>query len=87
GGGTNRLPHVRWSHKLAPTTQLFISAEEGNSTGDGIKYRLPTLTAKVTQAYAEGKGNASARALIENYKSDTAGDDKTGFGVAIGTNY
>ncbi|EZQ02381.1 DcaP family trimeric outer membrane transporter [Acinetobacter sp. Ver3] len=87
GGGTNRLPQVRWSHKLAPTTQLFISAEEGNSTGDGIKYRLPTLTAKVTQAYAEGKGNASARALIENYKSDTAGDDKTGFGVAIGTNY
>ncbi len=31
GGGTARVPQVRYNYKLAPTTQLFVSAEEGNS--------------------------------------------------------
>lgn len=87
GGGTARVPQVRYNYKLAPATQLFVSAEEGNSSGDGLTYRVPNLTAKVTQTYAEGKGTASARALVEHYKSDTANDDKTGWGAALGTNY
>lgn len=89
GGGIKRLPQVRYNYKLGPTTQLFVSAEEGDSsaTDDKIKYRLPVLTAKVTQAYAEGKGSASARALVENYKSEKAGDDKTGWGIALGTDF
>lgn len=87
GGGTNRIPQVRYSHKLAPQTQLFVSAEEGNSTGSAnLKYSLPNLTAKLTQGYAEGKGSASARALVEHYKAGSA-DDAIGWGVAAGTNY
>ncbi|MEL1602490.1 DcaP family trimeric outer membrane transporter, partial [Acinetobacter baumannii] len=88
GGGTTRIPQVRYNYKLAPATQLFVSAEEGNSsaTGDSVKYRLPVLTAKVTQGYADGNGNASARAFVENYKSG-AGDDKTGWGIAAGTDF
>lgn len=86
GGGTARVPQVRYNYKLAPATQLFVSAEEGNSSGTDISYRVPNLTAKVTQAYAEGKGSASARALVEHYK-DGSGDDKTGWGAAVGTNY
>lgn len=89
-GGSARVPQVRYSQKLAPATQLFVSAEEGNSkateTGD-LSYRLPVLTAKVTQGFADGKGLASARALVEHYKSDAANDDKTGWGAALGTNY
>lgn len=88
-GGTARVPQIRYSQKLAPATQLFVSAEEGNSTADGssVTYRVPTLTAKVTQGFAEGKGLASARALVEHYKASTGGDDKTGWGAALGTNY
>ncbi|HRO79171.1 DcaP family trimeric outer membrane transporter [Acinetobacter towneri] len=89
-GGSARVPQVRYSQKLAPATQLFVSAEEGNSkaTKDGdLSYRLPVLTAKVTQGFAEGKGLASARALVEHYKSDEANDDKTGWGAALGANY
>ena len=89
GGGTARIPQVRYSHKLAPQTQLFVSAEEGNSSvaaGTNLKYSLPNLTAKVTQGFAEGKGQASARALIEHYKAGSA-DDAIGFGVAAGANY
>jgi hypothetical protein len=49
-----------------------------------IKYSLPNLTAKLTQGFAEGKGSASARALVENYKSTVADDNETGWGVAAG---
>lgn len=87
GGGTARVPQVRYNYKLAPATQLFVSAEEGNSSGDGLTYRVPNLTAKVTQGFADGKGLASARALVEHYKSEAANDDKTGWGAAVGTNY
>ncbi|WP_171526420.1 DcaP family trimeric outer membrane transporter [Acinetobacter indicus] len=87
GGGTTRIPQVRYSHKLAPATQLLVSAEEGDSSGEGLTYRLPVLTAKVTQGFANGKGAASARAMVENYKSTTANDDKTGWGVAAGAHY
>ena len=87
GGGTARIPQVRYSHKLGPDTLLLVSAEEGNSSGTGLKYSLPNLTAKVTQGFADGKGVASARALIENYKSETVNDDQTGWGVAAGANY
>lgn len=87
GGGTARVPQVRYGFKLAPATQLFISAEEADSSGTGIKYSLPNLTAKLTQGFAEGKGSVSARALVENYKSTVADDNETGWGVAAGVNY
>ncbi|MFV5517462.1 MULTISPECIES: DcaP family trimeric outer membrane transporter [Acinetobacter] len=99
GGGTTRVPQVRYNYKLAPATELFVSAEEGNSSSQiydakedeivssDVTYRAPVLTAKVTQGFADGKGLASARALVEHYKSEAANDDKTGWGAAVGTNY
>ncbi len=87
GGGTARVPQVRYNFKLAPQTQLFVSAEEGDSVVADIKYRLPNLTAKLVQGFAEGKGSVSARALVENYKSTAADDEKTGWGIAAGVNY
>ena len=90
GGGTTRVPQVRYNYKLAPQTQLFVSAEEGDSktavSGD-IQYRVPNLTAKLTQGFADGKGSASARALVENYKSKLADDTETAWGVAAGASY
>ena len=99
GGGTTRIPQVRYNYKLAPATELFVSAEEGNSSSQiydtkekknvssDVTYRAPVLTAKVVQGFAEGKGTASARALVEHYKSEAVNDDKTGWGAALGTNY
>lgn len=90
GGGTARVPQVRYNYKLAPQTQLFVSAEEGDSkiaTAGDVQYRLPNLTAKLTQGFAEGKGSASARALVENYKSKLADDTGTAWGVAAGASY
>ncbi len=85
GGGTSRLPQVRYGFNLAPATKLFISAEEGDSSGKNIKYSVPNLTAKLTQGFADGKGSVSARALVENYKS--ADDSDTAWGLAAGVNY
>lgn len=105
GGGTTRIPQVRYGFNLSPATKLFIAAEEGNSsanqlkvtTTDGVtkretvssdvKYSLPVLTAKLMQGFADGKANASVRGLVEHYKSESSGDDKTGWGLAAGVNY
>ena len=89
GGGTTRIPQVRYNYKLAPTTQLLVAMERGASTATAstVKYSLPVLTGKVIQGFADGKGTASARALIEQYKDETGKDDKTGWGVAAGMNY
>ena len=97
GGGTTRIPQVRYGFNLAPATKLFIAAEEGNSSAternaantanvaSDVKYSLPVLTAKLTQGFADGKGSVSARALVENYKS--ADDSDTAWGLAAGVNY
>jgi len=99
GGGITRIPQVRYGFNLAPATKLFIAAEEGNSSAternaantenvaSDVKYSLPVLTAKLTQGFADGKANASVRGLVEQYKSEAAGDDKTGWGIAAGVNY
>ena len=89
GGGTTRIPQVRYNYKLAPTTQLLVAMERGASTATAstVKYSLPVLTGKVIQGFADGKGTASARALLEQYKDETGKDDKTGWGVAAGMNY
>ena len=97
GGGTTRIPQVRYGFNLSPATKLFIAAEEGNSSAternaantenvaSDVKYSLPVLTAKLTQGFADGKGSVSARALVENYKS--ADDSDTAWGLAAGVNY
>lgn len=90
GGGTARIPQVRYSHNLAPATQIVLAAEEGNSsaTGATAKYKLPVLTAKLNQGFAEGKGNVSVRALAERYEAEGNNDsDETAWGVAAGASF
>lgn len=89
GGGTARLPMVRYGHKVAPETQVFVALEEGDSKADNsaVKYRAPVLIAKVIQGFDEGKGSLSARALVEHYKAETGSDDAMGYGAAVGASY
>ncbi len=89
GGGTARIPMVRYGHKVTPSTQVFVALEEGDNsaTGSTVKYSAPVLTAKVVQGFDEGKGSLSGRALVEHYKADVGGDDAVGYGAALGVNY
>ena len=87
GGGTTRLPMVRYGFDLAPATQLFLAAEKPNSTAENIKSSVPTLTAKLAHNFDDKKGNASARALVEVYKDEEINKRKAGWGLAAGTTY
>lgn len=87
GGGTTRLPMVRYGFDLTPATQLFLAAEEPNSSADDIKSSVPTLTAKLAHNFDDKKGNASARALVEVYKDESVNKRKAGWGLAAGTTY
>lgn len=90
GGGTTRIPQVRYNFKLAPETQLLLAAEEGNSsaTDASVKYKLPVLSAKLNQGFADGKGNVSVRGMAERHEADGNNDsDDTGWGVAAGVSF
>src|SRR5690606_10967376 len=87
GGGTTRTPMVRYGFDLTPATQLFLAAEKPNSSAEGIKSSVPTLTAKLAHNFDDNKGNASARALVEVYKDEDINKRKTGWGLAAGTTY
>ena len=87
GGGTTRLPMVRYGFDLTPATQLFLAAEKPNSSAEDIKSSVPTLTAKLAHNFDDKKGNASARALVEVYKDEDINKRKTGWGLAAGTTY
>lgn len=87
GGGTTRLPMVRYGFDLTPATQLFLAAEKPNSSAEDIKSSVPTLTAKLAHNFDDKKGNASARALVEVYKDEDVNKRKAGWGLAAGTTY
>ncbi|WP_244782564.1 DcaP family trimeric outer membrane transporter [Acinetobacter sp. F-1] len=87
GGGTTRLPMIRYGFDLSPATQLFLAAEKPNSTAADIKSSVPTLTAKLAHNFDDKKGNASARALVEVTKDENINKRKAGWGLAAGTTY
>lgn len=87
GGGTTRLPMVRYGFDLTPATQLFMAVEKPNSSAEDIKSSVPTLTAKLAHNFDDKKGNASARALVEVYKDEDVNKRKAGWGLAAGTTY
>ncbi|CAM9189942.1 DcaP family trimeric outer membrane transporter [Acinetobacter pseudolwoffii] len=101
GGGTTRLPMIRYGFDLSPATQLFLAAEKPNSSaghnelnakGETVsvehnKSSAPTLTAKLVHNFDDKKGNASARALVEVTKDESVNDRKAGWGLAAGTTY
>ena len=73
------------ANQLKVTTTDGVTKRE--TVSSDVKYSLPVLTAKLMQGFADGKANASVRGLVEHYKSESSGDDKTGWGLAAGVNY
>lgn len=90
GQGTTRTPMVRYSHTVSPDTHLHFGVEQGRSDN-----KLPSLTAKLNQKYADGKGLVTARALVQETRAivnNAAGkqvsdSNEFGWGAAIGTKY
>ena len=83
GIGTFRTPMVRYSDQLSTDTSYFLGLEKGRDDN-----RLPALTAKIKQNFAEAKGTSSLRLLALELRV-TEADIETAFswGVALGTSY
>lgn len=92
GGGVARVPMVRYAFNLPQDMKLFVAAEKADSTGASgttVKYKLPTLTTKLTKKLGD-KGEASVRGLIERYDVNADGSNglhATAWGVALGAHY
>lgn len=87
GIGTKRIPMVRYADKLGKDTLYFVGLEKGADAN-----RLPTLTAKVSQKFADGKGLINGRALVQEVRARELGkayhdETELGWGVAAGLNF
>ena len=98
GTGFKRVPMVRYNYNFKPDTQLLVSLERGQSASDVAKdvstqYKLPVLTARLNQSFANKKGLVTLRGMAENYdvvrntKNNSDKDSNTGWGIGTGINY
>ena len=83
GIGTFRTPMVRYSDKLDANLEYAVGLEKGRDDN-----RLPALTAKLKSSFADGKGNTSVRALVQEVRARDADDETAlGWGVGAGVSY
>lgn len=83
GGSVKRTPQVRYQQTLTPSAQLFVALEDPK---DGlINQRLPALTARVNQSFADNAGVLSVRGMVHEKKTDI--DETTAWGVGVGAKY
>lgn len=84
GVQNDRRAMLRYSDNLSAETQFFVGLEQKSADN-----RLPTLTAKVNQKYAEGKGIVSGRAFVEQNRAKSPQESlkTTAWGLGVGTAY
>lgn len=84
GVQNDRRAMLRYSDNLSAETQFFVGLEQKSADN-----RLPTLTAKINQKYAEGKGIVSGRAFVEQNRAKSPQESlkTTAWGLGVGTAY
>lgn len=83
GIGTYRTPQVRYSDKINANTRYFVGLEKGMNDN-----RLPALTGKISNNFADGAGVVTGRALIQEVRARTVDDETAfGWGVGVGVNF
>lgn len=85
GGGTYRNKMVRYQDKISPQTEYFVALEDANDGLSTTQSRLPALTAKLKQHFAQTKGTAALRGLITERKTED--DSVVAWGLGLGTAY
>lgn len=79
GGGVFRTPMVRYSDSLNANTQYMLSLEKSSSDN-----QYPTLAAKLTHQFEDGKGFVNVRGMAQEVRARTVEKDYTDFGWGIG---
>ncbi|MFB2538707.1 MULTISPECIES: DcaP family trimeric outer membrane transporter [unclassified Acinetobacter] len=90
GDATPRNPQVRYTTEVAPGTKFAAALESQHTAGDKaganeIDYRVPAVSAKVTQNL--GLGTAEVRGLVVPHYVKNLDKTKTGYALAAGFNY
>lgn len=101
GGSIKRTPQVRYTTTFSPNTKLAVGLEDPKYTADDTKntagkvtgyatdpsneMRLPALTARLDQKFANGAGVITPRVMVAEKK--IAADETTAWGVGLGMKY
>ncbi|WP_180060844.1 MULTISPECIES: DcaP family trimeric outer membrane transporter [unclassified Acinetobacter] len=84
GGGVFRTQMVRYSDSLNANTQYMLGLEKSSSDN-----QYPTLAAKLTHKFEDGKGFVNVRGMAQEVRARTDEKDYTdfGWGVGVGLKY
>ena len=83
GIGTYRTPQVRFTDKINANTRYFVGLEKGADDN-----RLPALTGKISNNFADGAGVVTGRALLQEVRARDVNDETAfGWGVGLGLNF
>lgn len=83
GGAVKRTPQIRYQYNLQPETQVLVALEDPKDSISNL--RLPALTARLNQSFAENAGTISLRSMVTEKRTNT--DESTAWGVGAGIKY
>lgn len=81
GATVTRKPQVRYQYNLQPTSKLFVAVEDPETSGQ----RLPALTARLNQNFADNAGVLGLRAMVHEKRVNN--EDELAWGVGLGLKY
>ncbi|WP_442784398.1 DcaP family trimeric outer membrane transporter [Acinetobacter sp. CAAS 2-6] len=88
GGAVKRTPQVRYTKTVNPNTNFAVAIEDSkysDTVDPGNEMRLPVLTARLNQKFANGAGIITPRVMVTEKK--TASDEITAWGAGLGMKY
>ncbi len=85
GGSVKRTAQVRYTKTFNPNTKLAVGLEDPKDSDATNAMRLPALTARLDQKFANGAGVVTPRVMVAEKK--TASDETTAWGVGLGMKY
>ena len=82
GGAVKRIPQVRYSYTILPSSQLIIAAEDPKDST--VQARLPALTARWNQKIGDDL-NMSLRTMAHEKRIES--DEEWSWGMGLGVKY
>ncbi len=88
GGAVKRTPQVRYTQTFSPNTNFAVALEDSKDSKDSDAtnaMRLPALSARLNQKFANGAGIITPRVMVAEKKTST--DETTAWGAGLGLKY
>lgn len=85
GESVKRTPQVRYTQTVNPNTNVIVALEDSKDSTKTNEMRLPALTARLNQKFANGAGIITPRLMVTEKK--TADDEIVSWGAGLGLKY